>query len=108
MEPNEMRSHPLILLSLALTLPARIGAALPRTHEPHETGAAHQADAPQSQETYRLRVENVEYGRVEVSVDGGRHYLLIGRVVQAAEQQAADAEAVQPGVVARSGGDGLA
>jgi hypothetical protein len=64
--------------------------------------------AAQGEETYRLRVENAEYGRVEVSLDGGQHYLLLGRVMHAADATTPDSEAAQPAVVARSGGDGLA
>lgn len=59
-------------------------------------------------EIYLLRIENVLYGRVEASVDGGEHYVLLGRVERPATVFALDKAAVTPGVVLRSGGDGLA
>lgn len=59
-------------------------------------------------EDCRLRVENVQYGRVEVSSDAGAHYLLIGRVLRAAQVPAAEKTASTPGIVLRGGKDGLA
>ncbi len=55
-----------------------------------------------------LRVENIALGRIEVSVDGGAHYRLAGRVTQAAKIPDVDRSADRAGVVLRSGGDGLA
>jgi hypothetical protein len=68
-------------------------------------------DAPvvhQAGESYRLRVQNTEYGRVEVSADGGLSYVLIGRVRHAAIRAAAERGADTPGRVLRAGGEGLA
>lgn len=59
-------------------------------------------------ETYRLRVENALYGRIEVSLDGGERYLLLGRVRQPAFVTVPDKTALKPGVVLRSSGEGLA
>ena len=68
-------------------------------------------DAPalrQAGETYRLRVQNAEYGRVELSADGGLTYILIGRVRHPAAATLTDRSAGAPGIVLRSNGDGLA
>lgn len=59
-------------------------------------------------ETYRLRIRNALYGAVEVSVDGGVHYLLLGRVLHPATQPATDRTATEVGTVLRGGGVGLA
>jgi hypothetical protein len=61
-----------------------------------------------SRDTYRLRVENVRYGRIEVSVDCGEHFLLIGRVTRSATVPAADRQALRAPSVVRSSGDGIA
>lgn len=53
-------------------------------------------------ETYRLRVENTRYGRVEMSADGGAHYILVGRVQNPATALAAEKVATTPGSVLRS------
>ncbi|HLV82086.1 MAG TPA: hypothetical protein VKT32_17480 [Chthonomonadaceae bacterium] len=58
-------------------------------------------------ETYRLRVENIRYGRVEMSADGGEHYVLVGRVVRPATKKAADKAAKTAGVLVRRSGEGL-
>jgi len=68
-------------------------------------------DAPsvlQPGETYRFRVQNAEFGRVEVSVDGGLTYALIGRVRRPATGTVADTGASTPGMVLRCRPDGLA
>ncbi len=68
-------------------------------------------DAPslrQPGETYRLRVQNEEYGRVEISADGGLTYFLVGRVRRPATGTVTEKGADTQGVVVRSGGDGLA
>ena len=59
-------------------------------------------------ETYRLRVQNTEYGRVEVSADGGLSYALIGRVSRPATGATSERGAEIPGRVLRAGGEGLA
>ncbi len=59
-------------------------------------------------ETYRLRIQNVEYGRIEVSSDRGAHYLLIGRVTHPASKLLTDATATTPGEIVRTGQDGFA
>lgn len=58
-------------------------------------------------EIYRLRVENVEYGRIEVSSDGGSTYSLIGRVVRPASASSDDAAALIGGQVLRSSGSAI-
>jgi len=69
--------------------------------------AAPDTAVPTSRETYRLRVENARYGRIELSIDNGEHFLLIGRVVKPATVTA-PTTAVQAGSIVRSSGDGLA
>ncbi|HLJ55896.1 MAG TPA: hypothetical protein VKT77_12730 [Chthonomonadaceae bacterium] len=61
-----------------------------------------------ARETYRLRVENARFGRIELSVDGGEHFLLVGRVLKPASLAAPDRAAKEPGVVVRSSADGIA
>jgi len=58
-------------------------------------------------ETYRLRVENSLYGRVEMSADGGEHYVVVGRVAQPATKKATDKTAKTAGVILRVSGNGL-
>lgn len=61
-----------------------------------------------SRDTYRLRVENAQYGRVEISVDCGEHFMLVGRVMTPASLAAADREAQQAGTIVRSTSAGIA
>lgn len=75
--------------------------------------SAAQDDAPPapsaaSAETYRLRVENTRLGRVELSVDGGRTYRLVGRVLHPATAPGLDKTAKKSGLVLRGNGYGLA
>ena len=65
-----------------------------------------EADPPK--ETYRLRVENAQYGRVEISLDRGLHTILIGRVQKPAVQIAKEKTATAVGTVLRAQGDGIA
>lgn len=58
-------------------------------------------------ESYRLRVENIRYGRVEMSADGGEHYVLVGRVARPATKKATDKTAKTAGVLLRVSGNGL-
>ncbi|HZO87248.1 MAG TPA: Ig-like domain-containing protein [Chthonomonadaceae bacterium] len=58
------------------------------------------------QKTYRLRIENRQYGRIEVSADGA-HYFLVGRVLHPATALASDKVATTPGSVLRSGNAAL-
>ena len=58
-------------------------------------------------ESYRLRVENTQFGRIEVSSDAGRHYLLIGRVLRPATTTLADKTAIVPGIVVRTAPTGI-
>jgi hypothetical protein len=60
-----------------------------------------------SRDTYRLRIENVEFGRIEVSIDNGETFLLVGRVTKPAILPAPDKTAKQSGVIVRSGGEGI-
>jgi hypothetical protein len=59
-------------------------------------------------EMYRVRVQNVEWGRVEASADGGLHYAVIGRVRRPATQALVERGSSNAGIVLRSGTDGLA
>jgi hypothetical protein len=59
-------------------------------------------------ETYSLRAENVQYGRVEASLDQGGHWILIGRVQRPALQMATEKAATRPGVVVRGQREGIA
>jgi len=61
-----------------------------------------------SHDTYRLRVENRQFGRVEVSVDCGEHFLLVGRVVKPATLAEPSKQALESGRIVRSSGDGIA
>ena len=61
-----------------------------------------------SHDTYRLRVENAQFGRIEVSVDGGEHFLLIGRVTKPAILAVPDRLARESASIIRSSGDGIA
>ncbi|HLK60544.1 MAG TPA: Ig-like domain-containing protein [Chthonomonadaceae bacterium] len=72
--------------------------------------AQHSEAAPSLQtvqETYRLRIENIQYGRVEISIDGGRRYILLGRVLHPATATAAEKNATTPSSVLRGSGFGL-
>jgi hypothetical protein len=64
------------------------------------------SDAPA--ETYSLRVENAQYGRVEISLDKGVHTILIGRVLKPALQMLTEKTANAPGSVLRAQSDGIA
>jgi hypothetical protein len=82
-----------------------VGRAFAQTHEGEPPPAPSIASLG---ETYRLRVENTLYGRVELSFDGGATYTLVGRVLHPARTVGADPTAKEPGVVLRSEGHGLA
>lgn len=58
-------------------------------------------------ETYSLRVENAQYGRVEISLDRGLHSILIGRVQRPTVQMATEKTATAVGTVQRVQGDGI-
>lgn len=53
-------------------------------------------------ETYRLRIENAPYGRIEISTDMGEHYVLIGRVIHPATAPASEKTALKASVVVRN------
>lgn len=61
-----------------------------------------QPSTPLGAESYRVRVENIALGKIEVSCDGGRHYLLVGRVVRPATKPMVDRSADRVGVVLRN------
>jgi hypothetical protein len=66
--------------------------------------------APKTQETpepFRLRVNNAQYGPVEISTDRGAHWFLVARVVRPATQTAPGAQSKLP-EVQRSSDEGLA
>ena len=60
-----------------------------------------------SRETYRLRIHNMRYGRIELSVDGGEHFVLVGRVLRPATSPAGDAARASCRVV-RNSAEGVA
>lgn len=55
-----------------------------------------------------LRVENVLFGRVELSVDQGRTYTLVGRVIRPASSATPDRSVLTGGTVVRASKEGLA
>jgi len=59
-------------------------------------------------ETYSLRVENAQFGRVEISLDRGGHTILVGRVLRPAVQMAAEKAAAAAGTVLRAQSEGVA
>ncbi len=100
---------------MSIRLGTRISSVLAVLLLPGSAGRCRQAPpfAPDttdttSREVYRLRIQNARFGRVEVSVDGGEHFLLIGRVLQPATVAAPDRSVLQPGSVVRSGTFGIA
>ena len=92
--------------------PRQTDSAPPRQTDsaPRQTDSAPPAPPAETAvaETYRLRVQNAEYGRIEVSLDSGAHYLLIGRVTHPASKLLMDTEATTPGKIVRTGKDGFA
>jgi hypothetical protein len=62
----------------------------------------------QAGEIYRVRVQNVELGSVEMSVDGGLHYALIGRVQRPALAVLTERGGAPAGIVLRAGPAGIA
>jgi hypothetical protein len=58
--------------------------------------------------TYRLRVENGRFGRVEMSADAGKTYVLVGRVLREATSATPNKAVKTPGTVLRAGRDGMA
>ena len=74
----------------------------------HAQQPAREPGSAPSMETYSLRVENVLYGRVEVSLDRGGHTILIGRVLRPVVQSTAEKAATTSGVVLRGQSGGVA
>lgn len=70
------------------------------------SGAFGQAVTPA--ETYRLRVENSLFGRVEMSSDAGKSYTLVGRVIRPATSATPSKGVKEAGSVTHSNHDGLA
>lgn len=93
-----------LLTALVFCLPVHVVLA----QEPPQDDVPLAPKVMPSRELYRLRVENTAYGSVSLSADGGRHYTLIGRVTHPATAVAVERAANLPGVILRSGGDGLA
>jgi len=58
-------------------------------------------------ETYRLKVENALYGRIEISTDGGKRFRTIGRVTEPATETQSEKGTNERGTVWKSGKDGL-
>lgn len=102
---KSVSSHLLFLLAVGVI--AALTTTVPG-HCQEVPPVAPDSPAPPPGETYRLRIENAQYGRVEISVDGGNRYLLIGRVTRAAIATSTDRTAQLSGVVVRSGGYGIA
>ncbi len=59
-------------------------------------------EAPPADETYRLRIENYVFGKVDISADGGKHYKMIGRVSRPAKSPMVDRSANVVGSILRS------
>lgn len=70
--------------------------------------AAREPAAALAMETYRLRVENVLYGRVEISLDRGGHTILIGRVLRPTVKTTVEKAVTTPGIVLRGQSEGVA
>ncbi len=70
--------------------------------------AAAQLAAKDLSETYRLRVENILYGRVEVSIDGGTNYFTVGRVLHPSTAPMPDKTSKEAGSVLRGSSEGFA
>ena len=64
-------------------------------------------EASAVRETYSLRVENVLFGRIEISLDRGGHLILIGRVLRPAVQMTTEKAATTPGTVVRGQSEGI-
>lgn len=65
-------------------------------------GMVERTKAQGEPELFRLRVENTEYGRIDVSTDGGKRFRLLGRVTQPAAKPMVDKSANTVGVVLRN------
>lgn len=78
------------------------------TFDAHGCSFGQAAETFVQPETYRMRVENAKYGRVEISLDRGKSYQLIGRVSHPAAGTAIHIEAEKAGYVLRGGGLGWA
>lgn len=59
-------------------------------------------ETPTADETYRLRIENYTFGKVEISTDSGKHYKLLGRVSRPAKSPMVDRSANVAGSILRS------
>jgi hypothetical protein len=99
------RNHTRVALAAALFL---LLSTVVVGQEPTPPDTRHPTPDALPTETYRLRVENTMFGRVEASVDEGAHYTLVGRVLQPVTTAIPDKTATTPGVVLRSVGEGLA
>lgn len=95
------RKHHFLLLWAALCLGASASSRA-------QQQAAKDSALVSTQETYSLRVENVVFGRVEISLDRGGHTILIGRVLHPAVQMTMDKAATVSGTVVRGQKEGLA
>ncbi len=70
---------------------------------------AQQPEKPETapKEAARLRVENVQFGRVELSVDAGKTYHLVGRVLTPAVTVYPTKDAKTPGTVMKATKEGV-
>ncbi len=59
-------------------------------------------------EIYRLRIQNIIFGNIEISTDRGIHFALIGRVMEPATAPELDKTAKFSGTVIRSSSSGIA
>jgi len=69
--------------------------------------AAGQPSEAALKEASRLRVENIQYGKIELSVDAGKRYHLIGRVLTPAVTVFPLKDAKSPGTVIKANKDGI-
>lgn len=95
-----------VLCFVAVCLLNVSGSSCRAQEPPDDVPLAPRVTAPG--ESYRLRVENREYGSISLSADGGLHYTLIGRVTRPASTVALDREAQAAGQVGQGGGTGFA
>ncbi len=105
---TNMRHKIAAALTLGLTLgPGSCNRCLAQQVVPNAPSASSVASPAATAETYRLRVENELYGRVEASFDGGKSYILLGRVTHPSTAVVSDAS-VSPGSVLRASSEGIA
>ena len=63
--------------------------------------------SPLSQEQYRIRVQNAELGRIDISMDRGSHWLLVGRVTKPMTAPGKDHEVRESGQIVKCPSTGI-